>query len=422
MAVKPNRFVVLAPRARTTLPLTLRPGYAARVVTTDDLAHGSDAPAGMHVIHTIAIIGAGNGGKAAAADLALQGQRVRLFEFPEYRRNVESLARTRRIKATGAVQGEARIDVVTHDLAEAVAGADAIMVCTQALAHERVARVLAPCVRPGQLVVMNPGSTGGTLRAARVFREAGMTQRPVLVEFSTLTYGCRAEADTVHVAVRVGRVMYGTLPGSAIERVGPELERLFPGLVRAASVLEAGLNNANPVIHPPIVLLNAARFETQATGLRFYRDGVSPTVARLIEALDTERMALLRALGYAAQPDPVTCVAQGYATSTEYLACYADGPGFAEFAAPDTLDHRYVHEDIGVGLVLYCHLGQLLGVPTSCARGFVELGSAMTGIDYFARGSQALQGLGLDGLGVAELKSYLDTGIPPGARTPWAKG
>jgi len=33
-------------------------------------------------IGTVAVIGAGNAGKAAAADLTLRGGRVRLFEFP----------------------------------------------------------------------------------------------------------------------------------------------------------------------------------------------------------------------------------------------------------------------------------------------------------------------------------------------------
>lgn len=90
------------------------------------------------MIATTAILGAGNGGKAAAADLALQGKRVRLFEFPEFRGNVERLTKTRRLTATGAVTAQATLELVTCDLAEAVRGADALMVCTQTLTHDRV--------------------------------------------------------------------------------------------------------------------------------------------------------------------------------------------------------------------------------------------------------------------------------------------
>ncbi len=362
---------------------------------------------------TIAVIGAGNGGKAAAADLALQGKRVRLVEFPEYRKNIEAVINTRRLKVTGAIWGEAILECVTFDMSEALVGADTIMVCTQALAHERTARELGPFIRPEHLVILNPGSTGGACHFAHVFRKSGLKKLPLLVEFATLTYGCRARGTTVDVRVKVNRVSYGTLPSTKIAAVGPELEEAYPGLIRAQSVLEAGLNNANPVIHPPIALLNAARFENEGHKVLFYRDGVSATVAALIEKLDNERMALLAALGYPAQPDPVTCVEQGYATSADYFECYAKGPVFSDFTGPNTLDHRYFHEDIGVGLVLFCSLGSLLNVPTPVSEAFVRIGSVTSGVDYFAQGVRTCKALGLDGLSVEEIKAYLETGLHP---------
>jgi opine dehydrogenase len=364
----------------------------------------------MGGLDTVCIIGAGNGGKATAADLALQGKRVRLFEFPEFQANINELAKTPRLQATGAVQGTADLEMVTTDLSQAVTSADAIFVCTQALAHEQIARQLAALVQPEQVVVLNPGSTGGSCLFAQVFRQHGLKQLPVLVEFSTLTYGCRARGPAVHIGVKVSRVVYGTLPGSAIDKIGPFLEKPYPGLVRAESVLEAGLNNANPVIHPPIVLLNAARFENEGGAVGFYRDGMSPAVAHLIELLDRERMALLLALGYPAQPDPVTSVAQGYAISTDYFDCYAKGPVFVEFAGPDTLDHRYFHEDMGVGLVTFCALGELLDVPTPACQATVRFGSLISGRDYLGQGLRTLEKLGLAGLNIERLKSYLRTG------------
>jgi opine dehydrogenase len=362
------------------------------------------------MFETIAIIGAGNGGKAATADLALQGKRVHLFEFPEYRSNIEALIQTPRLKVTGAITGEAVPDLVTCDLSEALAGVDTVMVCTQALGHERVARELAPLVQPNFLLILNPGSTGGTCLFAHAFRGLGLKKLPTMVEFATLTYGCRATGTTVDIGIKVKRVLYGSLPSTALATVGPALEAAYPGLVRAESVLEAGLNNANPVIHTPIALLNAARLENEGATMRFYRDGVSPTVAKLIEKLDKERMALLEALGYPAQSDPATSVAQGYATSTDYFECYARGPVFSEFTAPDTLDHRYFHEDMGMSLVMFCSLGKLLQVPTPTCEAIVRMGSIISGIDYFGQGARTLEALGLAGLNVTDLKRYLETG------------
>ena len=123
------------------------------------------------MIERIAVIGAGNGGKASAVEFTLHGKHVRLFEFPEFRANIEGLIENPILTATGAVNGEARLDMVTTDLSKAVSDVDTIMVCTQALVHERIAKELAPLVQPHQLVILNPGSTGGSLLLAKVFRE-----------------------------------------------------------------------------------------------------------------------------------------------------------------------------------------------------------------------------------------------------------
>jgi len=365
------------------------------------------------MIDCVGIIGAGNGGKAAAVDLASQGKRVRLFEFPEFKTNLEEVLRDRTLTATGAVTGRITLERVTCNLSEALEGSDTVMVCTQALSHDRTARDLAPLIRPEQLLILNPGSTGGSLHFARVFRELGVKKLPILVETSTLTYGCRAKGSHVEVSVKVGRVVYSSFPGSQLGKVGPELEALFPGFVRAAHVLEAGLNNANPVIHPAITVLNLARIEKEGSKMLFYRDGVSPIVSQLIRKLDEERMALLKALGSPAQPDTLTSVEQGYATSTDYYECYANGPGYRNFTSPDTLDNRYFHEDIGMGLVMFCSLGKLLGVPTPACEAMVRIGEVLSGKDYFARGLRTVEALGLAGLDVNGLKSFLQTGEKP---------
>jgi len=365
------------------------------------------------MIDTIAVIGAGNGGKASAVDLSLQGKHVRLFEFPEFRSNVEGLIENFTLTATGAVSGEARLDLVTTDLTEAVSGADTIMVCTQALVHDRIAQELASLVQPHHLFILNPGSTGGALLFAKRFRESGLKKLPTLVETATLTYGCRAQGAVVHIPVKVSRVVYGALPARAMGAVGPELEALFPGLHRGATVLEAGLNNANPVIHPPITILNSALIEREGDRRFFYRDGVSPVVARLIKKLDEERMALLLALGYPAQPDPVTSVEQGYATSLDYHDCYRYGPGFGEFRFPNTLDNRYFHEDIGMGLVLFSSLGKTLNVPTPTCEAVIRMGEILMDKDYSAKGLRTVESLGIAGLTLKQLHAYLETGEMP---------
>jgi len=365
------------------------------------------------MIDHVAVIGAGNGGKAVAADLSLQKKKVRLFEFPEFEENIRAIVRNKTLVSTGAVQGTAVLELVTSHLSEAMDGVDTVMVCTQALAHDRVAHEIAPLIKPDQLLILNPGSTGGALHFAYVFRKLGLKDIPTIVETSTLTYGCRARDERVDVSVKVNRVAYGTLPAKAINRVGPYLEAIFPGFTRTESVLEAGLNNANPVIHPPITILNGARIENEGDSTFFYKDGVSKTVAHLIRKLDEERLALLKALGYDGQPDPVTCVKQGYAQNTDYYKCYKEGAGFIGFRNPNTLDNRYIHEDIGIGLVMFISIGKLLKIPTPVCHAIIGVGEAISGINFRSEGKRTLQSLGLGDLSIGEIKSYLETGELP---------
>lgn len=362
------------------------------------------------LLDTLAIIGAGNGGKAVAADMASQGRSVRLFEFPEYGHNTTALVPSPRLAVTGALEGQVTLEAVTHELEEAVGGADAVIVCTQGLTHQRLARELAHTIQPDQLLVLCPGSTGGSLRMAHGLRQAGAEALPPVVEFSTLPYGCRADGNSVHIAVRAARVVYGVFPAGAASTPVRELEAAFPGLVRGATALEAALNNGNPIIHPAIALLNAARIENDGPTMLFYRDGVSPATARLIQRLDDERMALLQALGHAAQPEPVTSVAQGYAQDTDYYTCYRRGTGFVGFHSPHTLDHRYMHEDVGIGLATYVGLGRFLGVSTPASEAVVAFASLVTGTDFRSGVSRALTDMGIEGMRPHQVKRYMVTG------------
>jgi ketopantoate reductase len=99
----------------------------------------------------LAIIGARNDGKAAAVDLTSQDKRVHLFEFLEFKTNLEEVLRDKALTATGAVTGRMTLDWVTCDLPEALEGSDTVMVCTQALSHDRTAQELTPLIRPEQI-------------------------------------------------------------------------------------------------------------------------------------------------------------------------------------------------------------------------------------------------------------------------------
>jgi opine dehydrogenase len=260
-------------------------------------------------------------------------------------------------------------------------------------------------------------ATAILLRALSLATCAARAQHlPVLAELGTLTYGTRAKGNQVQCSVKVRYVNYATLPSAAVETIGPNLERLFPGLRRVPTVLAAGLTNANPVIHPAITMLNIGAFENKGSALKlkFYKDGVSPMVARQIEAVDKERMALLRALGYPAMTDAELCAKQGYAEDgSDYYRCYGLGTAFGTFDAPPSeglSKHRYFMEDCGQGLVLYTSLGKKLGVPTPLSEATLKICAVLTGTDFLAEQARTCETLGLHELDLASIRAYLETG------------
>jgi len=356
----------------------------------------------------IAVLGAGAGGKAVAAELALRGVAVRLFEWPEYRANVEALIDRPVIEAEGVVEGHAELACTTTDLAEAMEGARLLIACVQGLAHGRLAHDLASVLLPGMTVVLNPGSTGGALEFRRILAERGAGEGVSLAETATLTHCARVAGERgVRVALRVRHVATAALPGGATEALLRRLQPYFPGLRPHADVLEVALCNGNPVIHPAIMLANLGAIERAAGTHRFYADGVTPAVARIIEAADEERLALGTALGYALMTEPEMCVAQGYGESSDYHKCYAESPIFGSLPSPPSADHRYLHEDVGLGLTTYVSLGEMLDVPCPVSQALVELASTVTGRDYLREARRSAERLGLAGLSAEARRELL---------------
>ena len=391
-----------------------------------ELPTSVEAPA----FRDVAVLGAGNGGKATAADLALQGLKVRLFEWQEYRANIEALLEEPVIQAQGAVAGEARLELVTTDLAEAIDQADLIIACVQGVAHPRLANELAPLLWDGAIVMLNPGSCGGALEFRRVLGEHQLDKYIILCETGTLTYGCRAGGPRgVEVYLRVEHVAFAALPGAATESLLAVLQPLFPGLRAGRDVLEVALCDGNPVIHPAIMLSNLAVVERLGEQHRFYSEGVTPAVARIIEAVDKERIAVGKALGYELVPEPEMCAMQGYASppgplsprlqavarergrttdgGSDYYECYAKSDVFGPIASPPSVEHRYLHEDVGLGLVTLVSLGEMLEVETPVARSLVGLATVVTGRDYLGEGRRTVEKLGLAGLSDEEREMFL---------------
>lgn len=366
-------------------------------------------------ISSIAVLGAGNGGSAAAADLTLRGYETRLFS--------RSAATLEPIRERGGIElvedggvRTARPEIVTTEIAEAVAGADLIVVSVPAVAHAYMAQALAPLLTATQIVHLNPGHTGGSLHFAHCLREAGCTIPPRCCETVTLTYICRFGGPArVEVYRRTVNLKCAAFPAKTAPAVLPVLAEVFPNIVAVENVLETGLSNINAIMHPAGMVGNAGWIERHAGDLLFYREALSPSVARTIDAVDGERLEIVKALELT-QHSFIEIFHSAGLTSDAALAANSVYQALQESApnrtikAPRTLDHRYMHEDVGYGLVPMAELGRLLELETPVIDALITLASTMNTIDYRRKGL-TLEKMGLRDATVADLRRTLVEGF-----------
>jgi opine dehydrogenase len=135
----------------------------------------------------------------------------------------------------------------------------------------------------------------------------------------------------------------------------------------------------------------------------FYEEGVSDSVGRLIEALDKERIAIGNKLGISVLPDPEIGMRQGYMFEANYGSGYRKAPGFQGIGAQPQLDHRYLNEDVGYGLVFMSGLGRQLGVATPGIDAVIEVASIVMARDYRNEALRTPATLGIAGLTAEEL-------------------
>ncbi len=178
---------------------------------------------------------------------------------------------------------------------------------------------------------------------------------------------------------------------------------VYPSMEPAQSVLQTSLQNANPIIHPAVTLSNAARIEMTGGDFLFYEDGVSDSVGRLIEALDKERIAIGKELGITILPDPEMGMRQGYMLENNYGSGYRKAPGFLGIGAQPQLDHRYLNEDVGYGLVFMSKLGQQIGVATPGIDAVISVATIVMARDYRAEALRTPESLGIAGRSAKEL-------------------
>lgn len=352
----------------------------------------------------VSVIGAGNGGQAIAGYLAMQGFEVSLYDI--VRDKIEELQSLGGVRLTGCICGFGRISMITTDLSEAVEGAEIIMVTTVANSHKAVAKSLAPLLKDGQVVVLNPGRTCGALVFKQTLEDMGCTALPLLAEAQTLVYACRLITNgTVNIIGVKDEVLLAGLPAEDTDLILSKVRPLFPSFSKAANVLRTSLENIGAILHPCVLLFNAATIERNEE-FWFYRD-MTEHVASFIERFDAERLAVGRAYGI-----PLLNVSDWIkfaykdTEGTTLRERMRNNPAYHDIKSPHTIFTRQLTEDIPTGVLPIMELGHAAGVKTPLLESMIHVCEALLGQDLHSEGRN-LKNMGLEGLSSQEIIQYI---------------
>lgn len=360
--------------------------------------------------NVIAVIGAGNGGTAIAAHMASLGGNVALCDlFPQYLTEIQEKGYIE-LTCEGKTQ-RVSMPFVTNDVSQAVKDAKLIMVVTPAFTHKKIAEACWQSLTDGQIIVLNPGRTGGALEFKETLAKCGCKAHVVIAETQTLIYSCRkTDGNAVTIFGIKKAVDISAFPATKTNEVVEALFPYYPQFTPRKNGLCTSLCNIGSMFHPTPILLNIGRIENDKRGYRYYIDGITPSVAALIEKLDSERIEVANAYGINVLT-AVQWLKRSYETYGNTLyELIQNNKAYMDIMAPKTIDARYMTEDVPSGLVPIAALGDAAGVATPNIDAVITLAGSIYNKDFFYEG-RSLKNLGIDNMTKDEIISYFETGV-----------
>lgn len=357
----------------------------------------------------VAILGAGNGGLSAAVELTLKGHDTRIWNrSPEA---LEPFINGGSINYTGVFgSGSIRQEIVSTDITKVLKDCDTIVVCLPTFAHKSIASLLLTLGVTKTPVILNPGQTGGALEFSEVFQSADRSPPPT-AEFSTLTYVARkVDSSTVAITGKASHVWVAGLSGSASAIECAQI--LYPAANKSPDVIACGLANVNMVLHPPGAILGAAWAESTGGDFTFYVEGLPDGVGKVMDSLDSERVAVAAAFGHRIpslfdEMQAIGTIDKSASKDEGLAAAVRSGTANKKIKAPSSLTHRYYKEDFFYGLKPLLDLADIGGCEVPVARSLLTLAAVMTGQNPDTTGRTA-RSMGIDGMNRDQLLARVE--------------
>lgn len=363
------------------------------------------------------VLGTGGGSLTIAAELETLGTKVTLSDIKAFEDNLKAVERLGGIEITlnDASPKLVPVHEVSYNPQNAAKNADLIIISVPCFGHQPFASLLAPILQDGQTVIWT-GEGGGAFTTIAELRKVGRSPKVTVADTNSLPYGpARVQSPGVVKSVqKKGGTYIAAIPTNATNQVHELALQIWPIIKPSANVWETLLVNFNAIDHVATFMTNLGQVENRRDVMKFWGEGLSPGVGRIIEGVDNELAAIRRGLGLLVPKQYKDySVEQGIAPKTYptiYETLRNSSIIYADFqCGPDVLKHRYITEDVPFALVLASSIGDELGVGTPVIDSLVSLASAASETDFWKEG-RTLKTWGLDGKGREGLNNAVDQG------------
>lgn len=342
----------------------------------------------------VLIIGGGNGGLSFGMKLMEKGINVNLYDKFEQILNpiIKNNNEITLIDKEGEITK--KFNLVTTNLKKAVQGVNLIFVVTPAFAHQSVAKDLVDYVTNDQIVVLHPGRTGGALEVKHIFDSSGKND-VVVAEAETLLFACRKIDDTrIKIYGIKSSVGISTLPNTEVNRVTERLNQMLPRFHSCSSVYETSISNIGSIFHPAPFLFNVSRVECKEN-FKYYHEGITPKIAKLLEEVDKERVNIGKSYGVSVRT-ALQWLNENYElTGSSLYNAIQMNESYSSIDAPSDVNSRYVLEDVPMGLVPLSYLAKQSNVETPVINSLIKTASTMFQQNFYETG-RTLERMGFD--------------------------
>jgi len=351
----------------------------------------------------VTVLGAGNGGCALSYHLVQMGHEVLLYQDPNFEHLFKEVKETGQIVAVretegvlAELHGVAKLTRATCDVKEACEFSNILMLIVPAYAQGITFKACLPHLTQSHLFISLPGNFA-FLDYAKVMHQASgkegavdlkemknLTSLYAFIETSTIPYACRLlGGNRVFIGGMKKSMEVGVLPSHKSDLVIQMIKPLFTlNLQKNTNVIETGLCNLNFILHPPITIYNAGRIESTKGDFLFYKDGLQPGVANIMQGLDNERVAIAKALNLKCESIvPSWRKWYNIPELNDMSEIPAKAKPYQFVRAPDSLNNRYITEDLVYVLIpILKYIARPLNIPTPIADAIVTSAKVLSGL------------------------------------------